>query len=191
MLPKTHLTSHSRMSGSGWVTTPSWLSRSSRLFLCSSSMYSFQLFLISFASVKSLPFLSVYHAHPCMKCFFDISDFLEEISILFCSIVFSIHWHCLLKNTFFSLLAILWNSAFSWVYLSLSSLPFATLSSATCKTSSKQSLCLLAKQSLSFSLGWFWSCTLLLSSVHSSSGTLPTKSNPLSLFHHIIIRDLI
>ena len=87
MLPKTHLTSHSRMSGSRWVTTPSWLSRSSRLFLCSSSMYSFHLFLISFASVKSLPFLSIYHAHPCMKCFFDISNFLEEISILSCSIV--------------------------------------------------------------------------------------------------------
>ena len=83
MLPKTHLTSHSRMSGSGWVTTPSWLSRSSRLFLCSSSMYSFQLFLISFASVKSLPFLSVYHAHPCMKCSLDISSFAEEISSLF------------------------------------------------------------------------------------------------------------
>ena len=153
MLPKTHLTSHSRMSGSGWVTTPSWLSRSSRLFLCSSSMYSFQLFLISFASVKSLPFLSVYHAHPCMKCFFDISDFLEEISILFCSIVFSIHWHCLLKNTFFSLLAILWNSAFSWVYLSLSSffslLFFPQLFVRRPQTTTFPSC-------ISFSLGWLW-----------------------------------
>ena len=33
MLPKTHLTSHSRMSGSRWVTTPLWLSGSLRLFL--------------------------------------------------------------------------------------------------------------------------------------------------------------
>ena len=32
MLPKAHLTSHSRISGSRWVTTPSWLSRSLRLF---------------------------------------------------------------------------------------------------------------------------------------------------------------
>ena len=47
VLPKTHLTSHSRMSGSGWVTTPSWLSRSSRSFLYSSFLYSFHLFLIS------------------------------------------------------------------------------------------------------------------------------------------------
>ena len=47
VLPKTYLTSHSRMSGSGWVTTPSWLSRSSRSFLYSSFLYSFHLFLIS------------------------------------------------------------------------------------------------------------------------------------------------
>ena len=33
MLSKAHLTSHSRMSGSRWVITPSWLSWSSRSFL--------------------------------------------------------------------------------------------------------------------------------------------------------------
>ena len=32
MLPKAHLTSHSRMSGSTWVITPSWLSGSWRSF---------------------------------------------------------------------------------------------------------------------------------------------------------------
>ena len=32
MLPKAYFTSHSRMSGSGWVTTSLWLSRSSRPF---------------------------------------------------------------------------------------------------------------------------------------------------------------
>ena len=32
MLPKIHLTSHSRMSGSRWVITPSWLSWSWRIF---------------------------------------------------------------------------------------------------------------------------------------------------------------
>ena len=32
MLPKTHLTSHSRMSGSRWVITPSWLYGSLRSF---------------------------------------------------------------------------------------------------------------------------------------------------------------
>ena len=57
MFPKAHLTSHSKISGSRWVTTPSWLSRSLRLFsivfLCS-----FHLFLSSSASVRALPFLS-------------------------------------------------------------------------------------------------------------------------------------
>ena len=52
MLPKTHLTSHSRMSGPRWVITPSWLSGSWRSFLCSSSVYSCHLFLISSASVR-------------------------------------------------------------------------------------------------------------------------------------------
>ena len=33
MLPKAHLTSHSRMSGSRWLIIPSWLSRSLRSFL--------------------------------------------------------------------------------------------------------------------------------------------------------------
>ena len=58
MLPKAHLTSHSRMSGSKWVITPSWLSGSWRSFLYSSSVYSCHLFLISSASVRALPFLS-------------------------------------------------------------------------------------------------------------------------------------
>ena len=58
MLPKAHLTSHSRMSGSRWVITPSWLSGLWRSFLYSSSVYSCHLFLISSASVRSLPFLS-------------------------------------------------------------------------------------------------------------------------------------
>ena len=40
MLPKAHLTSHSRMSVSRWVITPSWLSGSWRSFLYSSSVYS-------------------------------------------------------------------------------------------------------------------------------------------------------
>ena len=38
MLPKAHLTSHSRMSGSRWVTTPSWLSGSLRPFLYNVSL---------------------------------------------------------------------------------------------------------------------------------------------------------
>ena len=56
MLSKEHLTSHSRMSGSRWVITPSWLSGLWRSFLYSSSVYSCYL-LISSDSVWSIPFL--------------------------------------------------------------------------------------------------------------------------------------
>ena len=58
MLPKAHLTSHSRMSGSRWVITPSWLSGSWRSFLYSSSVYSYHLFLISSVFLRSIQFLS-------------------------------------------------------------------------------------------------------------------------------------
>ena len=58
MIPKAHLTLHSRMSGVRWVITPSWLSGSWRSFLYSSSVYSRYLFLIASGSVRSTPFLS-------------------------------------------------------------------------------------------------------------------------------------
>ena len=53
MILKAHLTSHSRMLGSRWVTTPLWLSRSWRPFSYS-FVYSCHLFLVSCASIKSL-----------------------------------------------------------------------------------------------------------------------------------------
>ena len=48
MLPKSHLISNSRMSGSRWVITPLWLSGPWRSFLYSSSVYSchFLIFLL-------------------------------------------------------------------------------------------------------------------------------------------------
>ena len=51
MLPKDHLTSHSRMSGSRLVIKPLWLSGSWKSFLYS-SVYSCHLFLISPASIQ-------------------------------------------------------------------------------------------------------------------------------------------
>ena len=57
MLLKAHLTSHSRISGSRWMAMPLWLSGSLRPFLHSSSVY--HLFLLSFAFVRSLLFLSI------------------------------------------------------------------------------------------------------------------------------------
>ena len=69
MLPKAHLTSHSRVSGSRRVIKPSWLSGSWRPFLCS-SVYSCHLFLLSSASVRSYHFCpllcpSLHEMFPC------------------------------------------------------------------------------------------------------------------------------
>ena len=78
-----------------------------------------------------------------MKCSLDLSTFLE-ISGLFSSIVFLYFFALFIKKAFLSLLAVLCNSVFSWEYLSLSPLLFASLvSSAICKTS-QTTLCLLA-----------------------------------------------
>ena len=59
-------------------------------------------------------------------------------SLVFPTLLFSsISLHYSLKKAFLSLLAILWNCAFSWVYLSFSPLPFTSLLfSALCKASS-------------------------------------------------------
>ena len=122
------------MSGSRWVTTPSWLSGSLSPFLYSSSMYSCHI-LISSASLRLLPFL------PFMPIFalniHLVSSVFLRRSLVFPSLLFSsISLHCSFKNTL-SVLAILWNSTFSLVYLSLSPLPFASLLfSAICKAPS-------------------------------------------------------
>ena len=62
---------------------------------------------------------------------------------------------CSLKKAFLSLLAVLWNSAFKWVYLSLSCQPFAPLLFADiCKASSDNHFALLH---FFFFLGCLWS----------------------------------
>ena len=88
MLPKAHLTSHCRMSGSRRVITPLWLSGSLRSFSYSSSVYSCYLFLISSASVRSLPFLSFIGPIFAWNVPLTFLDFLEAISSLSHSIVF-------------------------------------------------------------------------------------------------------
>ena len=63
-----------------------------------------------------------------MKCSL-VSNFIEESSSLSRSIVSSISLDCSLRKAFLSLLSILWNSAFKWVYLSFSPLLFASFHS--------------------------------------------------------------
>ena len=182
MLPKAHLTSHSRKSGSRWVITPSWLSGSWRSFLNRSSVYSCHLFLISSASVRPIPFLSFIvpifaWSVPLIPLIFLKRSLVFPILLFPC---ISLHWS--LRKAFLSLLAVLWNSAFKWAYLSFSPWPFACLLfSAICKASSDNHFAYFHF----FLLGMVLTtaaCTVPQTSVHSSSGTLSIRSNPLSLF---------
>jgi len=116
-----------------------------------------------------------------MKCFLLSRVFLKR-SLVFPILLFSFtSLHCSLKRAFLCVLAVLWSSPFSWVYLSLSPLPFTSLLfSAICNASSDNHFAFLNF----FFLGMVLvttSCTMLQTSVHSSSVTLSTKSSPLNL----------
>ena len=115
-----------------------------------------------------------------MKCFLGISNFLEEISRFSHSLFSSISLHWSLRKAFLFLLAILWNSAFKWIYLSFSPLPFVyLLFTDTCKASSDNHFAFLNFFSLGMVLNTAY-CTTSQTSVHSSSGTLSIRSNPLN-----------
>ena len=121
-LPTAYFTSHSRLSGSRWVTTPSWLSGSLKPFFLYSSVYSCHLFLTFYASVRSIEFLSFIVPIFAWYCPLVSLIFFKR-SLVFPNLLFSsISLHCSLRKAFLSLLVILWNSAFKWVYLSF--LPF-------------------------------------------------------------------
>ena len=62
-----------------------------------------------------------------MKCSLGISNFLEEISSLSHSIVFLYFFALIMEEDFLTSPAVLWNSAFRWVYISFSPLPLASL----------------------------------------------------------------
>ena len=127
----------------------------------------YQLFLIYSAPVRSITFLSFIEPMfawnvPLIALIFLKTCLVFPI-ILFSSI--SLHWS--LRKAFLSLLAILWNSAFKWVYLSFSPLLFP----AICKTSTESHFAFLHF----FLLGMILipvSCTMSWTSVHGSSGTL-------------------
>ena len=144
-------------------------------FLYSSSVYSCYL-LTSSASVRSIPFLS-----------FIVPIFTWNVqhSSLSHSIVFLNFFTWItdwLTKAFFSLLVILWNSSFKWVYLSFSPLlSTSLLFTAICKVSSNSQFAFFSFLFLGDGLD---PCLLIMSqtSVHSSSGTLSIRSNPLNLF---------
>ena len=87
MLLKDHLTSHSRVSGSRWVISPSWLSWSwSSFFVQFFCVFLPPLNIFCFCQVHTVSVL--YHAHLFIKISLGISDFLEEISSLSHSTIF-------------------------------------------------------------------------------------------------------
>ena len=143
-----------------------------RSFLYSSSVYSCHLFLISSASVRSIPFLSfiepIFAWNVTLVSLIFLKRYLA-LPILLFSCIF-LQWS--LRKTSLSLLLFLWNSAFKWVCLSFSLLPLASLLfSAICKASSDSYFAFLHV----FFLGMVLitaSCTMSQTSVHSSSGTL-------------------
>ena len=176
-LPKAHLISHFRMSGSRWVIIPLWLSGSWRSFLYSSSVYC-HLFLISSASVRSLPFLSFIEPIfawnvPLVSLIFLRRSLVFPI-LLFPSI--SLHWS--LSKAFLFLL--LFGTAFRWVYHSFSPLPFTSLLfSAICKASSDDHF--------AFFSSWGRFSSLLPIQCHAPpsiahQALLSIRSNPLNLF---------
>ena len=153
-----------------------------KIFFVSFSVYSCHLFLTSSASVKSIPFLSFFV--PIFTWNVPlVSLIILQISLVFPILLFSsisLHWS--LRKAFLSLLAILWNSAFKWIYLSLSPLRFASLLFTTiCKASSDSHFAFFHF----FFLGMVLipvSCTISQTSMHSSSGPLSLRSSPLNPF---------
>ena len=182
VLPKAHLTSLSRMSGSGWLTTPSQSYGSSGSFLYTSSVCSFYLFLISSASTKSLPFMVLYCAHLWQKCSLDISYFPEEISSLSCSVVFFQFYTLIIDEGLVSQCCSLEICVFfGYIFPFLSCFSFLFFLQLFVRSPQKP-LCLLA---FLFLRDDFVHCLLyniMDFPVHSSSGTLFTSSNHLNLF---------
>jgi len=87
-----------------------------------------------------------------------------EWSVVFPILLFSsisLHWS--LRKVFLSLLTILWNSAFKWIYLSFSHLPFASEDSFGNHIGRHLDRLVLIHFPfcISFSWGWFWSLPLV------------------------------
>ena len=152
MLSKAHIS----MSGSTWVTTPSWLSGSLRPFLYSFPVYSCYLFLISSASVRFLLFLSftmpiLAWNIPLISPVF-LKRFIVFLTLLLSSISLIVHFRRLL---YLSLLfsGTLHSVGYIFAFLlCLLLLFFPQLFVKSLRTITLPSC-------ISFSLGWFWSLT--------------------------------
>ena len=140
MPSQAHLTSHSRMSGSRWVITPSWLSGSWSSFMYSSCVYSCHLFLISSASVRSIAFLSFIEPIFAWNVPFVSLIFLKSSLVFPILLFFSISLHWSLRKPFFLnyyLFLLFFGTLHSDAYIFPFLLCFASLLfTAICKVSS-------------------------------------------------------
>ena len=175
MLPRAHLTSHSSMSicGESVVSDHTimviWVIKT---FFCIFLLCILTHLLSLFCFCWVLTVSDLYYAHPCIKCSLNISNFLEEISSLSHSIAFLYFLALFIKEGFLISPAILWNSAFGWVYFSLSPLLFTSLLFSTIWKASSDN-------HFSFLHFFFFGMVLVTAyhtmsrtSVHSYSGTV-------------------
>ena len=145
-------------------------------------MYPCHLFLIFSASVRSISFLSFIESIFAWNVPLISLIFLKRSLVFLILFSFSISFHWSLRKAILSLLVILWNSAFKWVYLSFSPLLFTSLLfTAICKASWDNHFAFLHFFFLETVLIPV-SCTMSQTSVHSSSGTLSSRSSPFNLF---------
>ena len=146
------------------------------------SFFSCHLFLNSLAFVRLLFLSNLYRAYPCMNVVLIVPIFLKGCLVFPTLLFSSISRHCSFKKAFLSLLAILWNSAFSWYIFPflpcLLLLFFPQIFVRPPQTA-------ILPACVSFSLGCFLvtdSFTVLQTSIHSSSGIWSTRSSHLNLF---------
>ena len=151
MLSKSQLTSHSRMSGSWWVTTPLLLSGSLQPFLYSSSVYSCYFMLISSASVTSLPFLSF--VVPICAWNSPLVSLIFLKSLVFPILLFSSIFCIVHLRSLFHLSLLFFGTLHSVGYILPFLLWLSFLFLAICKASSDKHSALLHF----FFMVWFWS----------------------------------
>ena len=148
ILTKPYLTSHSRISGSKWVSTPLWLSGSWRSFLYS-SVYSCHRFLIY------LLLLGPYHTEPIFAWSIPlVSVIFLKRSLVFASLLFSLflcidHWG---RVSYLSLLffGTLHSHGYIFPFLLCFSLPFFSQLFVRPPQTAVLVFC------ISFSWGWSW-----------------------------------
>jgi len=144
----------------------------------SSSVYPCPLFLISFASVRSIPFLSFIVPIFAWNVPLVSLIFFKEISSFCHSLVFLYFFALITEGGFLISSCYSLELTFRWVYFSFSPLLFAfLLFTAICKPSSDSHFAFLHFFFLGMVLFPLF-CTMSWTSTHSSSGTLSIRSVP-------------